>query len=650
MRYIYLLFFLSYSSLSFSQGPFTCEGQMYITLSSGQPSKIYEVIINTSNNVEFVPLGPGNCGEFINALGYRSLDNYMYAIDPTSFEFFQIGNTGLATQIAQLNLNNNFGYYGAAIHPDGQQMIFIGSNSSFRSVELAFMDFSTLSIVKTVELSSASTGNLPNVLCTDIAFDPLTGEVYGFDRINRRLIRIDIETGIVEDDLYPITENAFAMGGVFFDSFGGLFGYDRPFTGANFNTLFRVNKITGEITAIADGPVATDKDGCACPYTIELQKSVFPTVTYPCTEVLYSFILSNASGVTQNGIYFEDYMPDGFTITEILQNPFNGNILSGIGSNELVIENMTVPVGINTIIVRVEIGENLEGFYQNQAMVSGLPNTLGEFTISDNPTTIVQDDSTTLEVLPLFIELGSDSTQLCNNETLIFDAEGLVNVPLTYNWNTGATTPSIEIDEEGFYSVTVTSGCETVTDNIYVAGSDIDLELGGIIEIELGDSVIIFPTINSPTDVNYTWTPPIDNSLSCLDCENPTAQPFFDITYYLDIINLNGCIDTDSIQFRVLKNRNVFIPNVFSPDFDGINDYFFIHTKRDEKILQMNIFDRWGNMVFEKNNFLSNDPQQGWDGTFRNKKMNPAVFVYQVEIEYLDGYTEMLYGDVTLLR
>ena len=70
------------------------------------------------------------------------------------------------------------------------------------------------------------------------------------------------------------------------------------------------------------------------------------------------------------------------------------------------------------------------------------------------------------------------------------------------------------------------------------------------------------------------------------------------------------------------------------------------------QINSFEVFNRWGEQVFASQDFdpKDEDTSYGWDGTFDNKKMNPAVFVYYVDIEYIDGRREILKGDVALRR
>jgi len=116
------------------------------------------------------------------------------------------------------------------------------------------------------------------------------------------------------------------------------------------------------------------------------------------------------------------------------------------------------------------------------------------------------------------------------------------------------------------------------------------------------------------------------------------------------VTDINGCVDDDVVSVVVKKKLKIYVPNVFSPNGDGINDVFRIYSEdlKIEKVNYMRLFDRWGNMTYEEKDFTINGSQKGWDGVFRTKLMNPAVFVYDIQIELKDGSTVKFTGDVTL--
>ncbi|MCB0380341.1 MAG: gliding motility-associated C-terminal domain-containing protein, partial [Flavobacteriales bacterium] len=152
--------------------------------------------------------------------------------------------------------------------------------------------------------------------------------------------------------------------------------------------------------------------------------------------------------------------------------------------------------------------------------------------------------------------------------------------------------------------------------------------VGNDTTIQLGQSVNLNATGLSSNGVYY-WTPPID--LSCITCPNPISTPEETITYTVITTDSNGCKSTDNINIIVLFENVIFVPNIFSPNGDGINDILFVRGKGVEK-LKFFIYDRWGEKVFETTSL-----DVGWDGSFRGKDMNKAVFVYYLEATFIDG-------------
>ncbi len=203
----------------------------------------------------------------------------------------------------------------------------------------------------------------------------------------------------------------------------------------------------------------------------------------------------------------------------------------------------------------------------------------------------------------------------------------------------------------GSYTVYVqdVNGCGDSFNVIVDEPFELNVDLGADITVELGDSTQLFAQTNTLDSVSYTWTP--TTGLSCTDCPNPWATGLETTTYQVQISNANGCIATDNITIVVDKNRNVYIPNVFSPTNDGTNDIFMIYG--GQGVVQIDVFrvyDRWGELLWEAKDFPTDDPNYGWDGTFKGKVMNPAVFVYYAEVTFIDGVKLQYKGDVTLIR
>ena len=174
------------------------------------------------------------------------------------------------------------------------------------------------------------------------------------------------------------------------------------------------------------------------------------------------------------------------------------------------------------------------------------------------------------------------------------------------------------------------------------------LELGDDIPITLGDSVELEALTNILVD-QYNWNTTL--FMSCDTCLNTFTTPMETISYTLEVRDSLGCFASDDITISVSKPRDVYIPNAFSPNGDGINDVFFINATQEVlRIKTMRIFDRWGENVFSLDDFQPNNPILGWNGDFKSERLNPGVFIYIVEIEFIDGHVEFYQGDVTLMK
>lgn len=122
-------------------------------------------------------------------------------------------------------------------------------------------------------------------------------------------------------------------------------------------------------------------------------------------------------------------------------------------------------------------------------------------------------------------------------------------------------------------------------------------------------------------------------------------------TYTLFISDQAECI-TITEEFEILVDCPAFVPNAFSPNDDGINDFFTIYGQQDQisNIKVIKIFDRYGGLVFEAENIAPNVEMDGWDGTKNGEDLHSGVYVYYAEIEYLNTQTELISGEVALVR
>jgi len=166
--------------------------------------------------------------------------------------------------------------------------------------------------------------------------------------------------------------------------------------------------------------------------------------------------------------------------------------------------------------------------------------------------------------------------------------------------------------------------------------------------INVGNTYLINATA-SGNIVSLDWNP--SNTLSCSNCLTPVAKPTITTKYSLTATNDGGCATTDSIRIQVICNgANFFVPNSFSPNGDGVNDHFIINGIGLNVIPSITIYNRWGQIVFQKSNFAANSSADAWDGTFNGQPAPSDVYVYTIQI-LCDNATLIPYhGNVTLIR
>ncbi|MBK6859169.1 MAG: gliding motility-associated C-terminal domain-containing protein [Saprospiraceae bacterium] len=196
------------------------------------------------------------------------------------------------------------------------------------------------------------------------------------------------------------------------------------------------------------------------------------------------------------------------------------------------------------------------------------------------------------------------------------------------------------------------NGCVLVKDIFINQATPVGVSLPPSVKINLGDQLTLNPIFTSPLDsiASILWSPA--DHLSCTDCPNPTIKNLENETSFtVSYITKNGCTASATILIQIIK-RGIWLPNAFSPNGDNINDWFYPIVVEDsyKQINYMSIYNRWGDQVYYKTNFQPNDPSQGWDGTFKNQKLNPGVFVYLIEVEWTNGETKKLWGDLSLIR
>lgn len=197
-------------------------------------------------------------------------------------------------------------------------------------------------------------------------------------------------------------------------------------------------------------------------------------------------------------------------------------------------------------------------------------------------------------------------------------------------------------------------GCESQVEVEILPSTNFWVEAGDTLFVQLGNTVqinaITFPGL--PTGVSWTNTGTLffdGNDIQSL--LNPLAKPKTTGWYVIAITDDDGCIAFDSVLIVVDPQKPIYIPNVFSPNNDQVNDEVTIYGAIAATGVQtFQIFDRWGGMMFERNNFDLNDPSLGWDGTYKGKPVVPGVYTYRAVVNFYDDIPVTYHGTITVLK
>ncbi|HFA51189.1 MAG TPA: gliding motility-associated C-terminal domain-containing protein [Bacteroidetes bacterium] len=241
--------------------------------------------------------------------------------------------------------------------------------------------------------------------------------------------------------------------------------------------------------------------------------------------------------------------------------------------------------------------------------------------------------SVNVEIIdPGALDFGDDQV-LCEGETLALDA----SLPgSTYTWQDGQTGAQYTVSGPGLYSVVVENNCGTLTDEIEVLFEpNIEFELGE--DFYFCNGPVLFDVGEHPF-ATYAWQDGSDSSK--IMAEEPG-------TYWVRAES--GCeVETDTVHVFPCETCDIYIPNAFSPNDDGINDLFQIYTPCPIENFRMKIFDRWGGYVF-----YSEIMENGWDGKAKGEVASEGIYLWVIEYEAtLNGImkSERITGDVMLMQ
>ncbi len=262
---------------------------------------------------------------------------------------------------------------------------------------------------------------------------------------------------------------------------------------------------------------------------------------------------------------------------------------------------------------------------------------------------------------PIVADIGQPPLPACFGGSTCLGVDGVTGgVPgnYTFSINFGNRFPidtCIDVIA-GMYTITIfdAAGCSFQEMIQVEQPPQLIVDLGTDISLELGDtSAVLTADITSALDIfSIDWNS--NAGYSCIDplCSMISIAPTGFSSYAVTVTDENGCTAVDDINVDVKAERNIFAPNAFSPNGDGYNDRFMLFTgKGIVQINFLNIYDRWGNLVWSEENIpaFSGD-NAGWDGRYGGREAQPGVYVYYAEVLFVDNQVIEYKGDITLIR
>jgi gliding motility-associated-like protein len=191
--------------------------------------------------------------------------------------------------------------------------------------------------------------------------------------------------------------------------------------------------------------------------------------------------------------------------------------------------------------------------------------------------------------------------------------------------------------------------CYTDTLQVNVIVRPLPTVYAGVdIEAVYGSANQLSPVASSDV-VRWNWTP--SDFLSCTNCPSPVSKPYSPVEYVVSVYNSYNCMAQDTISIKATCTEGgVYIPSAFTPNQDGKNDLFTINGSGIGIIKSLRVYNRWGEIIFEKKNFYPNDNSSAWNGKYKGVDADAGTYVYFAEMECNAGEMFTRKGTVTLVR
>ena len=701
-------FLLIVSIMAFGQiaraQEFPCDGSLYMALNaSASRTVIYRVALSNSG---VILDSLTECHLALNAAGYDAESGRMIALQRGTNNIVSVGRDGSYFTVGQDTTVTKWKARSADCTSNGLLIVQERNSLTLRVYQIE-PEFEHLSSFQMHWAPESGRSGIVEVFFDDLAIDPDNPRfMYAYQRnyfsdnnpgapeeTRGYLMRINIDfdsPDVGEVALVGRIDSNIVnqMGSLFFDPGGRLFGYgSQEFPKQVQRYLIAMDKHTAEAWRIGIGQAVSGSDGCACPYGVELYHEIKSIEAGCSRQTVYSTvtIINNSDDKISNITVSVD-STDGRAFNALQNPPTSASVVNfNEDSSRLSITGIEVDPKSRIEFPLSFHVPNVTGEFQSQIELTDVPERFGSIHLSDDPLTWDFNDPSAFSTT--YYDQGEETVvfeEICEGDVLAlqgneYSASGIYPIVLANAAENGCDSiiylhldvepkPELRVEHMICHGESITVGdqvfAESGTYEIVMPSADNSCDTSAFVVLDIiAPLEILTPTTidivkQSRPRVNIRANRPISliswemaPGLSCTDCINPEISVDKPSIFAYTIFDDLGCSATSELHVNLIDDTSdVFIPNAFSPNGDGVNDELTISGKGITQLVSMRIIDRYGGVLFEASGASASPANISWDGEYKGQYVGPGVYMCAINYVSSSGLTRRIVQDVSVIR